>query len=165
MSYHIHWHEGLFLQPHHLQRLQRSVFAEAAKTRQLMGSYPTGIVDAQLSSDELANFRLVFDHLRVVMPSGLEVDFPGNADLPSFDLKTLFTTGGTNFLVSLAVPLWQAQRANAFEMGVPADVRVKLPYKPFESTVVDENTGENPKPVIHRRLNARLVTEIGRAHV
>jgi type VI secretion system ImpJ/VasE family protein len=158
MSYHIHWHEGLFLQPHHLQRLQRSVFAEAAKTRQLFGSYPAGIIEAQVSHDELANFRLVFDRLRVVLPSGLEVDFPGNADLPSFDLKALFTTGGTSFLVSLAVPLWQAQRANAFETGQPADVRVKLVYKPVEATVVDENTGDNPKPVIERRLNARLIT-------
>jgi type VI secretion system protein ImpJ len=124
-----------------------------------MGSYPVGIIDAQISHDELANFRLVFDRLRVVLPSGLEVDFPGNADLPSFDLRTLFTGGGTSFLISLAVPLWQPQRANAFEMGQPADVRVKLVYKPVEATVVDENTGDNPKPVLERRLNARLISE------
>lgn len=159
MSYHIHWHEGLFLQPHHLQRLQRSVFMEAARTRQLVRPYPAGVVEAQVSHDELANFRLLFDRLRVVMPSGLEVDYPGNADLPSLDLRPLFASGGTSFLISLAVPLWQPQRANAFEMGQPADARVKLVYKPVESTIVDENTGDNPKPVLQRRINARLVTE------
>lgn len=157
MSSHVHWHEGLFLQPHHLQRLQRSVYEEAARNRRLLRSYPSGVVEMQLSPDELANYRLKFEKLTLILPSGLVVDFPNNADLPAFDLKPLFSTGGSVFDLHLAVPLWQLHRANAFEIGETADARAKLLYKPVESTLADENTGENPKPLLLRRVNARII--------
>lgn len=157
MSFHVHWHEGLFLQPHHLQRLQRSVHEEAARNRRLLGGYSSGVVEMRLSPDELANFRLRFERLLVVLPSGLVVDFPENADLPAVDLKPLFSTGGHTFELSLGVPLWQSKRANAFEIGQPADARTKLLYKPVEATLTDENTGDNPKPVVLRRINARIL--------
>jgi type VI secretion system protein ImpJ len=158
MSFHVHWHEGLFLQPHHLQRLQRSVYEEASRNRRLLGAYPSGVVEMKLSPDELANFRLRFERLLVVLPSGLVVDFPENADLPSVDLKPLFATGGMTFDLHLGVPLWQPKRANAFEIGAPADSRSKLLYKPVEGSVMDENTGDNPKPLLLRRINARILT-------
>ncbi|MGH9099704.1 MAG: type VI secretion system baseplate subunit TssK, partial [Acidimicrobiales bacterium] len=157
MSSHIHWNEGLFLLPHHLQRLQRSVYEETTATRRLLRSYPAGVVEMQLSPDELANFRLRFDRLVVILPSGLVVDFPGNADLPAFDLKPVFSTGGSTFDFQLGVPLWQPGRANAFRIGEPADPRAKLLYKPVEEMVADENTGENAKAVVFRRINARIV--------
>src|ERR1035437_4555411 len=105
MSFHVHWHEGLFLQPHHLQRLQRSVYEESARTRRLLGSYPCGVVELRFSPDDLANFRLRFDRLLVLLPSGLVVDFPENADLPALDLKPLFSSGGSTFDLYLGVPL------------------------------------------------------------
>lgn len=158
MSFHVHWHEGLFLQPHHLQRLQRSVHEEAARNRRLLGAYPSGVVEMVLSPDELANFRLRFERLVVVLASGLVVDYPENADLPALDLKPVFANGGHSFDLSLAVPLWHPKRANAFEIGQPADARAKLLFKPVEAVLADENTGENPKPVVLRRINARVLT-------
>jgi len=157
MSSHIHWNEGLFLLPHHLQRLQRSVYEETTATRRLLRSYPAGVVEMRLSPDELANFRLRFDRLVVILPSGLVVDFPENADLPAFDLKPIFATGGSTFDLQLGVPLWQPKRANAFRIGEPADPRAKLLYKPVEETVADENTGDNAKAIVFRRINARVV--------
>src|SRR5215213_4682084 len=81
MSLQIHWHEGLFLQPHHLQRLQKNVFDLVAHERALTWSYPYGVVDIRLVQDDLENQRIRFDRLRAVMPSGLEIDFPRNADV------------------------------------------------------------------------------------
>lgn len=159
MSTHVHWHQGLFLQPHHFQQLQHSVYDEAAKARRFSGSFPYGICESRVSPDELANFRLRFEKLRVIMPSGIEVDFPDNAELPSFDLKPLFAGGDTVFRFYLAVPLWQAKRANSFAMGVPADPKEKLLYRLREDTILDENTGDNPKIVFTRRINARLITD------
>jgi predicted component of type VI protein secretion system len=42
MSIRIHWQEGLFLQPHHLQRMQKSIEDEAASERRLSWPYPYG---------------------------------------------------------------------------------------------------------------------------
>ncbi|MFT3867639.1 MAG: type VI secretion system baseplate subunit TssK [Nibricoccus sp.] len=159
MSPQLHWHEGLFLLPHHLQHLQHGMSDEIAEVRRLSLPKAYGIWETEVSQDELANYRLRFEKLKVVMPSGLVVSAFENADLPDLDLKPLFATGENSFLISLAVPLWQSKRANAFEIGAHVDPRVKLTYVPREMTLFDENTGENPKPVYMRRLNARLITE------
>jgi len=158
MSPQLHWHEGLFLLPHHLQHLQHSLSAEIADVRRLGLPQAYGIWEAAISQDELANHRLRFEKLKVVMPSGEIISAYENADLPDLDLKPLFATGETSFDISLAVPLWQSKRANAFEIGSHIDPRVKFMYVPREETLFDENTGENPKAVVVRRLNARLIT-------
>ncbi|MFT3784272.1 MAG: type VI secretion system baseplate subunit TssK [Nibricoccus sp.] len=159
MSPQLHWHEGLFLLPHHLQHLQHGLTEEIAEVRRLSLPKAYGVWEATVSHDELSNYRLRFDTLKAVMPSGLVVSAFQNADLPDLDLKPLFATGETSFLISLAVPLWQSKRANAFEIGAHVDPRVKLMYAPRETTLFDENTGENPKPVFMRRLNARLIID------
>jgi type VI secretion system protein ImpJ len=159
MSPQLHWHEGLFLLPHHLQHLQHGLSDEITELRRLSMPKAYGLWEAEVSSDELANYRLRFEKLKAVMPSGLVVSAFENAELPDLDLKPLFATGETSFLISLSVPLWQSKRANAFEIGAHVDPRVKLMFVPKEVTVSDENTGENPKPVFVRRLNARLITE------
>ncbi|MBI5387785.1 MAG: type VI secretion system baseplate subunit TssK [Verrucomicrobia bacterium] len=159
MSLHIHWAEGLFLQPHHLQRAQHSAAEQLRAERQLGWPYPWGVVEAKLSRDELENMRIRFDRLRVVMPSGLEVNYPENADLPTLDIRQAFSKGAGTFGIGLGVPLWQPNRANTFPLGQPVDPRVKLLYRVGEVEYPDENNGENPKPIQVRKLNARLMFE------
>jgi type VI secretion system ImpJ/VasE family protein len=155
----IHWHEGLFLQPHHLQALQRQMLELLGAERRLRAAYPYGLVEARLSADALENMLVQFDRLRVVMPSGLEIDVPGNTDLPALDIKKAFASGSGSFMVSLGVPIWYAGRANAVDQGSQDGWRTKRLYRIAETTLADENTGENPQPVLVRRFNARLLLE------
>ena len=104
MALEIHWHEGLFLQPHHLQRMQRALSTRVADERRLFMPFPYGVIEARLSRDELENKRIRFDKLRVIMPSGLEVNVPENAELPSLDIAQAFSKGSGMFTVSLALP-------------------------------------------------------------
>src|SRR5438067_9973763 len=157
MSLQIHWQEGLFLQPHHLQRMQKSLREEVCGERRLSWSYPYGLIEARLSRDELENFRVRFERLRVIMPSGLEVNYPENAELPSLDIKQAFAKGAGSFNLFLGVPLWQNGRANTLNAEAGADGRVKLLYRIGEIECTDENTGENPKPIQVRKINARLM--------
>src|SRR5215475_9720564 len=112
MSVKIHWQEGLFLQPHHFQRMQKSLEDEIGSERKLTWPYPYGVIEARLSRDELENKRVRFDKLRVIMPSGLEVNYPSNAELPSLDIAQAFSKGDGSMVISLGVPLWQNNRAN-----------------------------------------------------
>src|SRR3954465_6586720 len=139
MPIQIHWHEGLFLQPHHLQRMQKSLRDELAAGRQLAWSYPYGLVEARLSRDELENFRIRFDRLRVIMQSGLELNHPENAELPSLDIKQAFAKGAGTFNVFLGVPLWQNVRANTLNQEATTDTRAKLLYRIGEVECTDEN--------------------------
>lgn len=159
MSEHVHWHEGLFLQPHHLQALQRQVQHLVASERRVRSAYPHGLVEARLSADALENMLVQFDRLRVIMPSGLEINVPENADLPALDIKAAFAAGSGGFRVSIGVPLWYASRANAVDQDAPDGWRTKRLYKVAETKLADENTGENAQPVLVRRLNARLMLD------
>lgn len=159
MATEVHWHEGLFLQPHHLQRLQREVCELNQTERRLAWNYPYGLIEAQLSPDELENMRVQFDKLRAIMPSGLEIRVPGNVELASLDIKADLAKGPESFTVYLGVPLWFHNRANTFQPGPNADPRAKLLYRVKEMECLDENTGENPQPVLTRLINARLLLE------
>jgi type VI secretion system protein ImpJ len=159
MSVKIHWQEGLFLQPHHLQRMQKSFEDELGSERRLRWPYPYGVIEARLSRDELENKRIRFDKLRAIMPSGLEVNYPASAELPSLDIAQAFSKGAGSFTISLGVPLWQDSRANTVPITQDADTRVKLLYRVGEIECHDENTGENPKPVQIRKINSRLIFE------
>src|SRR6266404_8270783 len=123
MSMKIHWQEGLFLQPHHLQRMQKSVEDEIASERRLAWAYPYGVIEARLSRDELENKRVRFDKLRAIMPSGLEVNYPASAELPSLDIAQAFSKGAGSFTVLLGVPLWHGNRANTVPVVQASDTR------------------------------------------
>jgi type VI secretion system protein ImpJ len=154
----VHWHEGLFLLPHHLQRLQRSLGEDHWAERRLSWAHSYGLVEARLSSDDLENMRIRFDHLHAIMPSGEEVRFPRDAELPAVDIKQAFESRG-RFVVYLGLPLWFDARANCVSPGQTVDARAKILYRVVETEVADENTGENAKAMLQRRLNARLLLE------
>ena len=153
----VHWHEGLFLQPHHLQTMQRFFLDRQGLERRFTWAYPYGVVESRLSADALENMLVKFDRLTAVMPSGLVISVPDNADLPTLDIKEAFETNQEGFTVYLAVPLWFAERANVIASRAEDDWRVKRLYRPSEVERPDENTGENRQIVAARRVNARLM--------
>jgi type VI secretion system ImpJ/VasE family protein len=159
MSAQIHWHEGLFLQAHHLQRSQKAFVDAISAERRLSWAFPYGVIEARLNPDDLENMRIRFDRLRAIMPSGIEVNYPAEAELPSIDIKQSFATSGGVLNIFLAVPLWFDARANTVDSGSATDARAKVLYRLNEVECADENSGENPKPLLMRRINARLLLE------
>ncbi|MBN2133769.1 MAG: type VI secretion system baseplate subunit TssK [Sedimentisphaerales bacterium] len=155
----IYWHEGLFLRPHHLQYMTRQMRGRLTRDRRLRRAHPYGLIEARISDDQLENMRVSFDRLRAVMPSGLEVNVPENATLPSLDIKEAFTSTAAPLTVSLAVPLWSASRANVIEKGADQDWRAKRLYCLAEQEMVDENSGGNAQPILVRQINARLLLD------
>ena len=153
----VHWYEGLFLQPHHLQTMQRHQVEGAMGDRSLAWPHPYGVIDSAYSADALENHLVQFDRLVAVMPSGLLVSYPDHADVPTVDFREAFDEGQESLTVRLGVPLWQSERANAVSEDVEAAWRQKRLYRIVETDRRDENTGENPQPMKIRRMNARLL--------
>ncbi len=155
---HVHWHEGLFLQPHHLQVMQRDLLVQVRAARAMFNPHCYGIVESKLDPDSLADGRIRFEKLRAIMPSGQEVFLPEDAELPTLDIKPELARGSGTLEVRLAVPLWAKNRENAFKMGEVVNPHTKLLYVPKEvSEVADENSGENPQTIFARKVNARVV--------
>jgi type VI secretion system protein ImpJ len=158
MSRDIHWHEGLFLRPHHLQWAARSSGAARVFERALGVPYPFGVIRAQVSEPALATRTVAFTALEAVMPGGARVTLGENADLPPLSLEGLLGDSGA-VVVSLAMPRWREGAGNAVAGDTPNPSARKELYVTEEADWRDENTGENPQPVIVRRLNTRLVTD------
>lgn len=154
----VHWYEGLFLQPHHLQHSQASAESRLRELRNRAIPFPYGVVRLEVSIDELETGMVRFSKLHAVLPSGIEVSIPHNAQPPALDVRPILTRQA-KATISLGVPLYDGQRANAFELGREYDSRVKLLYRPHEVEEADENSGQNSKPLYVRWLNARYLTD------
>ena len=156
MSDYIHWREGLFLQPHHLQQFQRGVHHRIEQVARLGGSHPHGVIDMELAEDDLENFQVRFRKLHVLLPSGTLLRFPEEADLPVLNIKEAFTSGKETLLIHLALPLWFEERPNvADDNAGSAAVRYTLARRETN----DENTGQHPQVLELRRLNASLLLD------
>src|SRR5690606_23550419 len=120
----VHWHEGLFLEPHHIQILQRQGLEQIQLERRRLMSYPYGVIRARIIEPDLVNhLKIRFDTLRVVMKSGVEVWFPENAELPEKDIASRFNERTEPFIVYLGVPRWLSQGANTLERDSQDDWR------------------------------------------
>jgi type VI secretion system ImpJ/VasE family protein len=155
----IHFNEGLFLQQHHLQMMQRHLLSRIGAVRPLLFSFPYGLIESQVSAESLKNQIVRFDRLHAMMPSGLEVRFPDNADIPSLSIKQAFEAKSGSMTIFLAVPLWNPERANVVTGDGKEDWMVKSIFRIAEVQQADENTGQNPRSITVRRINARLIVD------
>lgn len=161
----IHWEEGLLLQPHHLQRMQRSLSEKVSRYSRLLRPFPYGVLDIAFARGDLENQRKLFlNRLWAIMPSGLEVNVPETATLDErfhpLDISEKFEKIGDGHLdVYLGVPYWREGRANTLDgAGNAQNTRSNLIYRVHEeSECTDENTGRHPRPMRFRQINARLL--------
>jgi type VI secretion system protein ImpJ len=147
----VHWHEGMFLRPHHLQADQRHRALLAGRGEKWDCHYNWGLRSIELDPDALANYRLVVRALLARLPDGTLVAVPDDGDLPVVDLKEEFAHE-RRLTVYLAVPRYKEKGADVAADGVDG-ARSQLDTQRLE----DENTGDNTQPVQVRRLNLRLL--------
>jgi type VI secretion system ImpJ/VasE family protein len=158
MSDYIHWREGLFLQPQHLQHFQRGVHHHIEQLTRIGNPHAHGVIDMDLAEDDLENFQVRFRRLHAILPGGTLLRFPEEADLPVLNIKQAFSSGKESLLVCLALPLWFEERPNvAQDTQNPGEAPVR--YAICRRETNDENTGQHPQVVELRRLNARLLID------
>ncbi len=152
----LHWTEGLFLQPHHLQYLQRAIFKYGRKNRTTYMPYPYGLIDFEIDTDALSSLRVIVKRFSAVMPDGTEISMPGNVVLAPLDLTATLKEHPEDITVYLAVPLWSEFDANLSDGSSAAAKRL---FSTAEHALRDENSGDNEISVVTRRINARLITQ------
>lgn len=151
----INWSEGLFLQPHHLQRMQRNLLRGVRAERMLSMTHPYGLIDFELDESALAGNRAVVRRFSAVMPEGEELSMPGNAAITALDLLPEISDKVASFKLCLALPSWTEFDANLADDGSSG----KRQYVSHDEKVRDENTGDNEIEISHRRYNVRLTTD------
>jgi len=147
----VHWHDGMFLRPHHYQALQRHLAERASRDQHWDHHYNWGLRTVEIDTDALANYRLVIRRLDARWHDGTTLSVPDDSELAVIDLKPAFAEG-RDITVYLAIASLHLGRPNITDNG-RLDTRFKVDTQDLE----DENTGLNPRPVSVRRLNARIL--------
>jgi type VI secretion system protein ImpJ len=152
----IHWHEGMFLRPHHFQAAQRYWEYLAARNEKWDVHYDWGLRAIDLDLGALSNYRFVVRSLKARFRDGTLVALPEDGSLPALDLKGAFERAAS-LTVFLAVPVLNLGRANVSAGGRPADGADGPRYVIDTQELEDENTGVNPQPIQVRLLHLRLL--------
>lgn len=153
----VHWSEGLFLQPQHFQQMQNTLESLSRKQRKLVMPFDYGFSDLELDFEALKSRRIVVKNFSAVLPDGQEISMPGNCNIAplTLEMKAGQEAKSTIYLI---VPLWSNQEPN-----LSTDGGQNGRYVLHETKVTDENTSDNEIPLMVRRYNASLVTDVKNA--
>jgi type VI secretion system protein ImpJ len=151
----VHWHEGLFLRPHHFQTAARYQDYRTRQAIDFLQPYSWGCRILDIDHDALSNFRFVLRRLQARLPDGTIVSIPDDATAPTLDLKPLINAE-TVTTIYLAVPVLQLGRSNVNENP---NLHTNLARYNLDSIEVeDENTSDDRETLTIRRLNIQLLS-------
>lgn len=153
----VHWSEGLFVQPQHLQQMQARLSELSRVQRKLFVPFDYGFYDLEIDKEALVTRRVVIKRFSAVMPDGTEISMPGNCKVETLELS-MENSSQTEVNVYLTVPIH-----SSVEPNLKSDNKANGRYTLKENLVVDENTGENEIPLITKGINAFLLTDIKNA--
>lgn len=147
----VHWHEGMFLRPHHLQAFAAQVRSALADTTLSLGAFRYGVRRLTVDETRLQAGQLVLQDVDLVMPDGLRVSVPDNARVESVEFGEAFEESRGRLEVFLGVP------SVPVGVGAIADEQNRRGrYLVDEVMRPDENTGRSEQSILCRSLNLRL---------
>jgi predicted component of type VI protein secretion system len=178
----MHWEEGLYIQPQHLQTLQRQALQRAAVERRLLTPFPYGVVRAELDRNALSiqgGARVEYRELHVVMRNGWVVEQGRNATVRPLQFSGELG-GDARLTVYLVVRKWQqgaaviSNNGHGDGNGTGPDIAAASPGAVLRGSngasddgtlfrltrhteVSDENTGTDRADITTRRYDARLI--------
>ncbi len=149
------WGEGLFLRPHHFQRLEAQVHASLRLSELLATPNSYGLFALQVEQESLANWRvsLSFGHLRLM--DGTQLRFPEDCHLSAATIpRTAFRNSESRVRVYVGVSELRRGLSNTAGIGSGAP---PARYLAHEEEVEDENLAGNPQPLKFRKLNPQIL--------
>lgn len=170
----VHWYEGLFLRPHHLQANDRYWTELTTLSGRWDNAYNYGIYDFEFSKEALANNHLDVQVLKARMQDGTLVDLTysrkpdrlplkgaggasesgdlANANGLQTSLEEAFAKE-TSITVFLGIPKLKLGRENCAAGGRRSDTR----YYESRFGMSDESRGGHEQEIEFRELNAKLM--------
>ena len=79
----VHWSEGLFLRPHHLQQADRYLENALESRTRHVTPYPWGFASLEIDLDLAHQGKFALRRASGVLPDGGPFDFPGDAPAPA----------------------------------------------------------------------------------
>ncbi len=156
------WIDGLFLEPHHLQRQDR--YHERLLARRLDAVSPNdwGVIDLEIDVRALQTNEIRITRLEAILPDGtpLAVDEATGDTLPPrrFEGFGAFGSSGTNVHRPLDVYVALAQESDQVaNVDLTNDPATTARYLRSQSTVADVNSGTDERSIDWARHNLRIL--------
>ncbi|MBN2447776.1 MAG: type VI secretion system baseplate subunit TssK [Phycisphaerae bacterium] len=154
----VHWYEGVFLRPHHLQAAQRRMETVVRSTLDASRPFAWGFVELDIAKEPLENFTLRVDRCELRLKDGTWLRIPDNTELPPLNFEKALEAADGGVELFLGIPQMQDVRANCVSLEQPERTTGTPRYEPHPLTRRDENTGENPQTLYVRRMRGKLFT-------
>jgi type VI secretion system protein ImpJ len=148
----VHWAEGMFLRPHHLQAAHRQLNDAAQTGMKWDLHYNWGLRTIAIDPDALGNHRLVIHSLRARLRDGTLIRVPEDGPLPTLDLRPILERN-TSVIVYLALPVLRLGKTNVDRGEETEAPRFRLETQEVE----DENDPRNLQRIQRRVLNLRVL--------
>lgn len=153
-SHSMFWDEGLFLRPHHFQRLEVQFQQALHQSASWLTPAFYGLYQLDLDSDALANWRVSLSRCHIRLQDGTQLRFPEDCHIsPEPIPKTIFRTAETRVRVYLGI---SELRRGISNVGIETETPPRR-YLRHREEVEDENRAGNPQEIELRRANPRLL--------
>lgn len=158
----VHWYEGLFLRPHHLQSNDRYKDELSCTSDRWDHAYNYGIYEFEFSTEALANNCLDVRVLKARMMDGTLVDLQYGSQPDRVALKGEGGMGAQleeafanerTVMVYLAVPKLKLGRENCSDHAEQHETR----FSETQLAIPDESRGGHEQEIQFLELNARLM--------
>lgn len=151
----VHWAEGMFLRPQHLQMFGRQIDSRVAAAAQKVQPFFWGVSAIEVAEDELENFRFLVRRFRAVLKDGTWLDLGTNLRVEPRDFKQALNRTEGRLQVYLGVPRLVEGSRNTLSREMDADGSSSdHRYRVDTVEVTDENRGGNRLEEIEVRLLA-----------
>ncbi len=149
----VHWFEGMFLSPQHLQAADRHSLRRLQETEEWYNPFAWGLKSVEIDQAALANFEVDLQSCEARFPDGTHLSIPQDATVAPVQLREALSTAAST-IVYLAVPPLRLGQPNADK-----DPSVHGPrFWTQEEDCPDEN-GSEVVAIDFRRPRARLLLE------
>lgn len=148
----VHWSEGLFLQPHHLQAADRYWTETLQTSEQWDHQYRYGVRKLELSAEAIANYQFQVNSCHARMKDGTLISLDPGQEPDRVDLKEAF---GRESVVRVFLGLPRL-RMGSTNVGTTVDAG-KHRYIENSRSVQDESLGGNDQEIQFRDLNVRFL--------
>lgn len=155
----IHWAEGMFLRPQHLQLFAQQVASRVAQAGRQVQPFYWGLSRLEVAEDQLEAFRFEARALRAVLADGTPLEMPINLRVEPRDFKQqIDRSRDGRLVVYLGVPRWLEGEANTLLPTADDDrpAAQDLRYRVENLDVADENVGGERRQVEIRKHYGRF---------
>lgn len=148
----VHWHEGMFLQPHHMQAADRHTRANLKDSEDWYHPHNWGVRSVELDRDAIGNATALLRRCEARFKDGTKLSIPDDGDIAPVELKEALARSG-ELTISLGVPTLNSGRANVEDHPTADGPR----YWVESLALPEENTGGDEQTIQVRRVRARLL--------